>query len=523
MDSAAELPRLLAPRLYTGAQCRELDRLAIESYGLPGFELMQRAGRAAFELMRRHWPEARRLCLCCGKGNNAGDGYIVAGLARNIGLEVRLLEAEPGALGGDAARAAAWAAEKGVRAEPWSGEGLPEADLIVDALLGTGLRGAARQPYAGLIEAINGSRRPVLALDVPSGVDADTGAVPGVAVAASQTITFIGRKLGLYTGPAVPLAGERHYADLGVPGELLDELPGVPMLRLAHLAASGLGLPSRDANAYKHAVGHVLVVGGDHSMGGAVIMAAEAALRVGAGMVTVLTRAEHRPALLARRPEIMVADADDVALRQRLYERAAALVVGPGLGRDGWGRTLLEEALAQPLPTLLDADGLIGLAELDLHPAHPLVITPHVGEAAEVLGISVADVQRDRLTTARRLADRVNGVAVLKGAGSVLASRGGRLLGVCTHGNPGMASAGMGDVLSGIIGGLLPQLDTPEQAALLGSCLHSAAADRAADGLGEPGLLATDLLPHVIEYCRLLSPRRGEEPWAVTGAAAGLP
>jgi len=260
MDSAtaaSELPRLLAPRLYTGTQCRELDRLAIEHYGLPGFELMQRAGRAAFELMRGHWPAVRSLCVCCGKGNNAGDGYIVAGLARNIGLDVQLLAVEPGELGGDAARAAAWAAEKGVHPEPWSDDVPIRGELIVDALLGTGLRGAAREPYAGLIEAINRSRRPVLALDIPSGVDADTGAVPGVAVAASQTITFIGRKLGLYTGPAVPLAGERHYADLGVPAALLDELPGVPMLRLAHLAASGLGLPSRDANAYKHALGHV--------------------------------------------------------------------------------------------------------------------------------------------------------------------------------------------------------------------------------------------------------------------------
>jgi NAD(P)H-hydrate epimerase len=292
-----------------------------------------------------------------------------------------------------------------------------------------------------------------------------------------------------------------------VPGAIFALVPGVPLLRVDALGAAGLGLPRRDANAYKQALGHVLVVGGDYSMGGAVAMAAEAALRVGAGLVSVLTRAAHRPAILARRPELMVVDADDAAARQSVFGKASTLVVGPGLGRDPWGHALLREALDLGLPTLLDADGLNGLARLDLRPTQALVITPHAGEAAHLLGVTPGEIQQDRLGSALRLADRVNGVAVLKGAGTIVASA-GEVLGVCGHGNPGMASAGMGDVLSGIIGGLIAQLPTPAAAAIVGTCLHSAAADLAAQQLGQPSLLATDLLPHLIELLRQ-APERG--------------
>ncbi|MEZ5560140.1 MAG: NAD(P)H-hydrate dehydratase [Pseudomonadales bacterium] len=508
--------------LYTAAQCRDLDRLAIERHGIPGHVLMERAGRAAFRALLERWPEARSLSICCGRGNNAGDGYVVAGLARRLGLDVQVLQVgDAGELTGDAARARDQALAEGV--EPVAASAALRGDVIVDALLGTGFRGELRPPFAELVARINAARlqydsapdgrHGVLAIDIPTGVEADTGAVRGSAVHADLTVTFIGRKIGLYTGAGVACRGELRYADLGVPSQLFRAIAGCPLLDFHEVAAAAL--PRRDANAYKQALGHVVVAGGDHSMGGATLMAAEAALRVGAGMVSVITRAGHRPAILARRPEIMVVDADDLAQRAAVFGRASCLVAGPGIGRAPWGRELLQQALALQLPTVLDADGLWWAAELNLPPAGrggDLVITPHAAEAARLLGITTAEVAHDRPQCALRLVERSGGIAVLKGAGSLIAgpapaagTRGGAtavtpaLLGVCGHGNPGMATAGMGDVLSGVIGGLLAQGLTATDAALLGVCLHSCAADKAVRRLGELSLLATDLLPEIIE------------------------
>jgi NAD(P)H-hydrate epimerase len=341
----------------------------------------------------------------------------------------------------------------------------------------------------------------VLALDLPTGVDADTGAATDPAVRADVTVMFIGRKLGLYTGPGIALAGRREFADLGVAGGIYRQVPGCPLLDYASLDAKRR-LPPRDPGAYKQTFGHVAVIGGDASMGGAPLMAAEAALRVGAGLVSVVTRAVHRPAILARRPEVMVVDADDALARIDALGRATCLVVGPGLGREPWGEALLREALALGKPAVLDADGLQAIAALGLGPVGPVVGTPHPGEAAALLGSSSAAVQADRPAAVRALAERLRGVAVLKGAGSLIAAAesGGpaTLLGVCAHGNPGMASAGMGDVLSGVIGGLLAQGLAPADAAISGVCLHSFAADQAAARLGERSLLATDLLEPLI-------------------------
>lgn len=494
-------PPSSVPALYTAAECRELDRLAIEEHGIAGFELMQRAGRAAFRELLRHWPQANRIAVCCGRGNNAGDGYLVAGLAAESGCEVALYQLGDAAdLRGDAGRARDWAQARGVEPQP----GLPEAldaDVVVDALLGTGIRGELRPPFARAVAAINASGCPVLAIDVPSGVDADTGALAGAAVRAALTVTFIGRKLGLYTGPGASCAGRVVFDDLGVPRSIYRRVRGCPWLHYPSLPAPYRMRP-RDANAYKHALGHVVVAGGERHMGGAVCMAAEAALRSGAGMVSVLTRPEHRPAILARRPEVMVADADDEGLRRAVLERATVLVAGPGLGREGWGQTLLRHALAAGLPTVLDADGLNLFALVtDSPPRGPLVLTPHAGEAARLLEWPPSEVQNRRVEAAlaltRRVAAAQGTAVVLKGAGSVLAWSGAEvpeLLGICAHGNPGMASAGMGDVLSGVIGGLLAQGLTPEAAVVAGACLHGLAADRAAERLGERSLLATDLL-----------------------------
>lgn len=496
--------------LYTAAQCRELDRVAIEAHGMAGFDLMQRAGRAAFRVLMQRWPEAAGITVCCGKGNNAGDGYLVAGLARRAGLEVTVHQlGDAAALRGDAARARDWAASLGVMARPGPPEAIDGA-VVVDALLGTGIEGQLRPPFAATAACINDSGRPVLAIDVPTGVSADTGAVAEHSVRAAVTVTFIGRKLGLFTGPAVSYAGEVIFDDLGVPGAVYRAVPGgCPWLHYDTLP-DGYTLPARDANVHKHALGHLVVVGGDHSMGGAPLMAAEAALRCGAGMVSVIARAGHRPAMLARRPEVMVVDADDAALRGAVLDKATTLVVGPGLGQSPWGEELFKQALERGLPTVLDADGLNLLARGGVGIRGPLVATPHPGEAARLLDSSGADIQADRPAAVRLLAERLSAAVVLKGAGSLVAVPGadGRaeLLGLCAHGNPGMASAGMGDVLSGVVGALLAQGLGPGAAAAAGTCLHSYAADRAAGALGQRSLLASDLLEPLIEILRREAP-----------------
>ncbi|MEZ5553583.1 MAG: NAD(P)H-hydrate dehydratase [Pseudomonadales bacterium] len=498
-------------QLYSAEQCRTLDRLALDSLEISGFELMQRAGRAAFNELIHRWPQARTLTVYCGKGNNAGDGYIIAGLARALGLEVDVLETGAGALKGDALLARNWVLERDVHPRDVSliGE-LPPADVVVDALLGTGLTGALRPPFAALVARINTSGRPVLAVDIPSGVNADTGAVVDAAVRADVTVTFIGRKIGLTTGAGLEHAGEVVFADLGVDAASRRQLQGVNWLTLSALL-EWRPLPVRTAAAYKQALGHVVVVGGDRSMGGAPLMAAEAALRSGAGMVTVVTRGAHRNAILSRRPELMVVDADSETERAEAFSRASLFVLGPGLGRDDWGHRLLQAVLDTGKRVVIDADGLNGLVELGATPAAPCVITPHVGEAARLLGESSAGIQADRPGAACRLARRVGGIAVLKGAGTVVAgcpdaspeqAGSAAVLGICAHGNPGMATAGMGDVLAGIIGGLWAQGADEQTAALTGVCLHSRAADLAVKQVGERSLLATDLLPHLMTLLR---------------------
>jgi hydroxyethylthiazole kinase-like uncharacterized protein yjeF len=488
--------------LFTAAECRMLDRLTIDQQGVPGIELMQRAGRAAFELLLQRWPRASRITVCCGKGNNAGDGYVVATCAREAGLAVELLQVGDAALlAGDAGLARDRALATGVTiVRDWPAS--PSGDVIVDALLGTGLRGALAPAYAEAVRWINATGRPVLALDLPTGVDADTGAATEPAVRAALTVSFIGRKLGLHTGAGVSFAGEREFVSLGVGSAVYRQIAGCPLLDYRTLGPERR-LPPRDPGAYKQSFGHVVVIGGDAGMGGAPLMAAEAALRVGAGLVSVITRAMHRPAILARRPEAMVADADDAFARAGVLGRATCIVVGPGLGREPWGEALLREAIALGKPVVLDADGLHGFASLGLAASGPIVGTPHPGEAATLLGTRSSEVQADRPAAARALAEKLRGVAVLKGAGTVLAAvpaaeASAELLGVCGHGNPGMASAGMGDVLAGVIGGLMAQGLAPADAAVAGTCLHSFAADRAAGRLGQRSLLATDLIDDII-------------------------
>lgn len=493
----AQLPLTPDPhwsRLDSAEGTRSLDRHAIQQAGIPGATLMQRAGEAAFALLRQRWPEARRILICCGGGNNGGDGYVVAALARQAGLSPMLLAMTPQeSLKGDARTMCERAADVPQVNQASLPAALRGADLVVDALLGTGADKPVREPLAAVIDAINTSNRPVLALDLPSGLHADTGQPLGVAVRATATITFIGVKQGLLTGAGPDLAGALSFDRLGVPVSVFQRVP--PAVMCPNPSWLSALLPPRLRAGHKGLYGHVLVIGGDHGYAGAAMMAAQAALRSGAGLVSVATRAAHVGAFLTRQPELMVRGVDTRDALQPLLDQASVLVVGPGLGQDKWGQLLLEVALASGLPAVLDADA-INLLAAQGNPVQraDVVWTPHPGEAARLLQQPAAEVQRDRFAALRTLCQHTGGTVLLKGVGTVISDAGDQAPILIRQGNPGMASGGMGDVLSGMIGALLGQGLPPREAAAGGALLHGLAGDRVAARQGERGMAATDLL-----------------------------
>lgn len=478
--------------LYDVAGLRALEARATAQLGGDGFELMRRAGRAAWRQALRHWPQAQRIVVVCGPGNNGGDGYVFARYALDSGRDVRLVHL-PGhpPRSGLAERAAADCATRGVRPAAFTGE-LPAADLVVDALFGIGLDRAPDAGATELIGAINAHGAPVLALDVPSGLDADRGGTPGAAVRATRTIEFIAAKAGLRTGPALDLTGALELAPLDVDASAFDAVAPVADL----LAATGLPqwLPPRPRDAHKGMFGRVLCIGGDHGHGGAIALCAEAALRSGAGLVEVATREAHLGMLLARRPEAMALAIERAADIHAPLERADVVAIGPGLGQAPWGRVLFAAALASGKPLVLDADALNLLARGPRALAPGSILTPHPGEAARLLDSDAAAVQADRFGSVRALSERHGAIVVLKGAGTLVAAPGERIR-VSDAGNPGMASGGMGDLLTGVVAGLRAQGLAGYEAASAGALLHALAGDRAAADAGTRGLLAADLLP----------------------------
>ena len=483
-------------KLYTAEQTRALDHCAIHDHRVPGITLMSRAASAAFRCLLDIWPAPEHIQILCGTGNNGGDGFLMADLAHKRGIPVTVLQlGDPEKISGDALLARRQAQSNGVQIVAFAESSLLPLGVIVDAMLGTGLGGDVRGAYLEAIEAVNSCGAAVLAVDIPSGLCADTGRVLGAAVRADLTVTFIGLKRGLFTLDAADYTGALQFSDLEVPAEIYAQVASdCSRLELEPLLEA---LPSRPAAAHKGLYGSVLVVGGDYGMAGAAAMAAEAALRCGAGLVRVATRPEHVAALVARTPEVMprgVSSGDDF---KPLLESADILVVGPGLGQSPWSQHLLQLATASGKPVVLDADGLNLLATGE-HVADSFrdnwVLTPHPGEAARLLGCTTVEVQGDRFAAVQALQRRYGGVVVLKGNGSLIADSEQRLL--SDYGNPGMASGGMGDVLSGVIGSLLAQHLPTLGAAALGVCLHGAAADIAAQE-GQRGLAATDLIPEM--------------------------
>jgi len=491
----AKQSRVLPRTLYTAEQTGLLDRLAIEG-GVPGFVLMQRAARTAFGALLQRWPEVRSLSILCGRGNNGGDGLVMAVLAARQGLQVQLLtmgddyEAQ---LRGEALEAWQMVAEQGIPAQCWA-EGIElSGELVVDAMLGTGLRGAVRGDYAAAIRQLNGSGLPVLAVDIPSGLCADSGAVLAEAVRADMTVSFIGLKRGLLTHQAVDHVGELLFDDLRVEPDVYEQLP-VSLFRSSQTDLKRC-LPARNRSAHKGSNGHVLVVGGDRGMGGAALIAAQAAARSGAGLVTLATRAEHITAALVRCPEVMSRAVRGVQDLQPLLERADVVVIGPGLGQSAWSDQLLQQVLKSDRALVVDADALNMLCSnpvLQGIRRDNWILTPHPGEAGRLLDESVPTLQADRFAAVRRLQQRYGGVAVLKGAGSLTDD--GITQYLCSAGNPGMACGGMGDLLAGITGALKAQGLSLLDAAQLAVYTHASAADAVAHQQGERGMLASDLL-----------------------------
>jgi ADP-dependent NAD(P)H-hydrate dehydratase / NAD(P)H-hydrate epimerase len=479
--------------LFRVEHVRTIDKLAITHCGVSGYELMGRAGGAALDLLRKVWPACKTIGIACGPGNNGGDGYVLAPLLKQHGMDVKIIIVPGGTPHTeDAGRAYDEWRALGERVEVFD-EPLPRVDLWVDAIYGIGLSRPPHGAAQSLIERINASGMPILALDVPSGLDADAGHAIGACILATHTLSFVSGKRGLYTGDAREHCGTLHHHGLALPASVQTRFtPAAFLLRAENLASA---LAPRHANAHKGEYGHVLCVGGEVGMGGAVRLCAEAALRVGAGLASVATRTEGVSALVAARPEAMTHAVENAQDLLPLIANADVIAVGPGLGQNDWGKALFDCAIASKKTLILDADALNLLAQ-NPQQIPQAILTPHPGEAARLLGITTQQVQSNRYDAIDALVKKYQCVVVLKGAGTLVAAP-NEITHVIDAGNPGMSTGGMGDLLTGVIAGLQAQKFSLFDAACFGALLHGMAGDAAAGVGGERGLLPSDLFPHL--------------------------
>ena len=475
--------------VHTAAQIKAMDRIAIHELHIPGYTLMTRAGEAALRAMRSCWPAAERIVVVCGPGNNAGDGYVLARLALAQRLRVSVVALfDPAMLVGDARQAWVDYQAVGGTTTNWQSNALQDAEVIVDAIFGVGLARAIEGEAAACVAAINEASAKVFAIDIPSGLDADSGRILGHAVRAERTITFLGLKLGFYLADGPNCVGAVMCDSLDVPAEL--EVRVGSAARRIDEGVLAKTLPRRSRTSHKGQQGRVLLIGGGEGMAGAARLSGEAALRVGAGLVTIATRPENVSAITANRPELICRGVETAKDLAPLIEQADVLAIGPGLGQTPWARAMFEMTLNCEQRRVLDADALNLLAQSPRR-SDRSVLTPHPGEAGRLLGRSAAEVQHDRLGAARAIAERYGGVVVLKGAGTLVVEDAASPH-ICDRGNPGMASPGMGDVLTGVIAGILAQGAGCADAARAGVLAHAMAGDMAAQR-GERGLLASDL------------------------------
>jgi ADP-dependent NAD(P)H-hydrate dehydratase / NAD(P)H-hydrate epimerase len=526
--------------ILTGEQMRRVDRRAIETLGIPGLLLMESAGRAIAEALLADFPDARArgVLVLSGKGNNGGDGLVTARFLARAGLvPTVVLLADGKELSGDAAtnlraaRASGLTVIEAPDAAAWERHRAGLSDrgpIVLDALLGTGVRGGARGPVARIIDDLNRTRATIVSVDLPSGLDADSSRVEGPAVKATRTYTLCRPKIPLVLDPAASFAGGWKVLPIGIPdGAVADEKPDLEWLDAAAMRGA---LPARTAGAHKGTYGHLLAVAGSRGKAGAAALVARGALRTGVGLVTVATPVSALPVVAALQAELMTEPLEETtsgaissAAAARVLELLAsrdALALGPGLGTERSTREMVQEVLvARRCPAVVDADGLNLLAaggqgELAAAGSNgaPWILTPHPGEAARLLGSSTAAVQEDRLGAARRLADAARAVVVLKGHRTVIAAPGGPAS-INASGNPGMATAGSGDVLTGIVGALLARGLEPVGACRIAVFVHGDAGDRAAASRGQEGMIAADLLDRLPEALVALGNPGNGRPW----------
>jgi ADP-dependent NAD(P)H-hydrate dehydratase / NAD(P)H-hydrate epimerase len=512
-------------KVLSAAEMREVDRLTTVRCGIPGLTLMENAGASVAEFIAQRWPKfaQRRVVVLCGKGNNGGDGFVVARRLRESGAKPELyLFAAPEEMQGDAAtNCKRWQEVSGaLHLVRNSGDlqdakpALDSADIIVDALLGTGTRGAVDGPFAEAIEAVNKRRAPVrsavVAVDIPSGLVADTGEAMGACINAMYTITFTAPKTGMILGTAGDHTGQVLVRDIGSPPELIEEV-GKSNVRWIDWREVSVFARPRRADANKGSYGHALIIAGSVGKSGAAVLASWAALRVGAGLVTVATPEPVLPIVAAHTPEIMTeplpaTDAGTISLRSFEYQRLEkllkgkrALAIGPGLGTHDETQQFVRSVLGKrTVPIILDADGLnafAGRAQELNNGNGALALTPHPGEMARLLSCGIPDVQAQRLEVARKSAADWNAVVILKGQQTVVAAPDGQVF-VNSTGNPGMGTGGTGDVLTGMLAGLTAQFGASPWVRVLafGVYLHGLAGDIAYADSGEAPLLASDLI-----------------------------
>jgi hydroxyethylthiazole kinase-like uncharacterized protein yjeF len=499
-------------KLYTASETRKIDSLAIKEENISGYSLMQSAAEFSLDVIVREFPEVKDLVVFCSKGKNSGDGFLLGVYGQEFGLNVTVVMCSPITdLKGVTKKAydeLKSSKVKTIQARSIKNLKLSKETVIVDALVGTGLKGNLRRNIRDSVLTINklGIKYPVVSLDVPSGVNSDTGDVADVCVFADITTTFVARKRGCFTSIGKKVSGDIQYSDLDIPKKVFSKIPSTcSVIDFEDLVDRVI---FREQDAHKGNFGHAIVIAGDRGLGGAGILASKAIVYSGTGLTTLATRPEHVSASLVSCPEVMVKGVSSGQDVEEYLLKPNVIAIGPGLGQTAWSEQMVQrvfmEAESRDVPVIMDADALNLLAKLRLSNKLPkqLILTPHPGEAATLLNTTVDNVESDRFGAAQKIHKKFNATVVLKGAGTIIIHNDGSLRkwGICSSGNPGMAAGGMGDALTGIIAGILAQGLSIRDAVEAGVDLHAKSADLMSHEVGEAGLTPTD----VIEGLRLL-------------------
>jgi len=502
-------------KLYTASETRKIDNLAIKEKGISGYSLMQMAAEFTLDVILREFSPVEELIIFCSKGKNSGDGFLLGSFAKEFGLEVTIVMSNTSNVIKGVSRKA-FEEMKDAKVKIISTKSVEKLKVsnktvIVDALIGTGLKGNLRKNIKESILALNklGVKLPVLSLDIPSGVNPDTGDADDIAVYADITATFVAQKRGCFTSVGKKFSGEIIYSDLEIPKNLFSKITSTSYV--VDYENSISKAVYREQDAHKGHFGNVVIVGGDRGLGGAGLLSSRAAVYSGAGLTSLVTRPEHVSASLVSCPEVMVKGVDSGQDIEEHLVKPDVIAIGPGLGQSAWSEQMIQrvfwEAEKRDVSVIMDADALNLLTKLKLSSNLPkrLILTPHPGEAARLLNTSVAVIESNRFSAAAKIQKKFNATVVLKGSGTVICHKSGgtQKWGICDSGNPGMATGGMGDVLTGIIAGLLAQGLTLKEAAEAGVDIHAKAADQASLEFGEAGLTSSDVineLKYLLKY-----------------------